>query len=139
MMYLVRLSTDDTALLKNFLEHAGSSLNSFRYFNKRSFAVLKNHIVTFILEENGNALAYGHLDLESGTVWLGICVIESQLGKGLGKRMMKELLDFAEENEIRKIKLAVDNDNLVAQSLYKKFGFIKTEQHPTHSFFELTL
>jgi RimJ/RimL family protein N-acetyltransferase len=138
MIYLVRLSTDNTALLKNFLEHAGSSLNAFRYFNKRSFDVLKNHIVTFILEEDGNALAYGHLDLESGTVWLGICVIESRVGTGLGKRMMKELLDFADENEIRKIKLAVDNDNLAAQSLCKKFGFVKTAEHETYSFFERT-
>jgi RimJ/RimL family protein N-acetyltransferase len=136
MIYLERLSTDNTALLKNFLEHAGSSLNAFRYFNKRSFDVLKNHIVTFILEEDGNALAYGHLDLESGTVWLGVCVIESRLGQGLGKRMMKELLDFADENEIRKIKLAVDNDNLPAQSLYKQFGFVKTAEHETYSFFE---
>jgi RimJ/RimL family protein N-acetyltransferase len=138
-MYLVRLSTDNTALLKNFLEHAGSSLNAFRYFNKRSFDVLKNHIVTFILEEDENALAYGHLDQESGTVWLGICVIESRLSEGLGNRMMKELLDFADENEIRKIKLAVDNDNLPAQSLYKKFGFVKTAEHETYSFFERTI
>jgi RimJ/RimL family protein N-acetyltransferase len=138
-MYLVRLSTDKTELLKNFLEHAGSSLKGFRYFNKRSFDVLKNHIVTFILEENGNALAYGHLDLENGTVWLGICVIESRLGEGLGNRMMKELLDFAEENDIRKIKLAVDNDNLAAQSLYKKFGFVKIEEGETLSFFQRTL
>jgi ribosomal protein S18 acetylase RimI-like enzyme len=137
-MYLVRLSTDNTALLKNFLEHAGSSLKGFRYFNKRSFDVLKNHIVTFILEEDGNALAYGHLDQESGTVWLGICVIESRQGQGLGNRMMRELLEFADENQIRKIKLTVDNDNLPAQSLYKKFGFVKTVEHETYCFFERT-
>jgi ribosomal protein S18 acetylase RimI-like enzyme len=137
-MYLVRLSTDNTALLKNFLEHAGSSLNAFRYFNKRSFDVLKNHIVTFILEENGNALAYGHLDKEGDTVWLGICVIESRQGQGLGIRMMEELLKFADETQIRKIKLAVDNDNLIAQSLYRKFGFAKSEEQSTYSFFERT-
>lgn len=135
-MKLVRISPDNTALLENFLEHAGSSLNGFRYYNKRSFDELKNHIVTFILEEDGNALAYGHLDQEDGTVWLGICVIESWQGYGLGNRMMEELLKLADENQIPKIKLAVDNDNLPAQSLYKKFRFVKTEEHETYSFFE---
>ncbi|MCI0611556.1 GNAT family N-acetyltransferase [bacterium] len=137
-MNLVRISPDNTALLKNFLEHAGSALKAFRYFNKRSFDVLKNHIVTFILEEDENALAYGHLDREGETVWLGICVIESQQGRGFGNKMMEELLKFADENQIPTIKLAVDNDNLPAQSLYKKFGFVKTAEHETHCFFERT-
>jgi ribosomal protein S18 acetylase RimI-like enzyme len=138
-MNLVRISPDDTALLKNFLEHAGSSLKAFRYFEKRSFDALRNHIVTFILEEDENALAYGHLDKESDTVWLGICVIESRRGQGLGIRMMEELLKFADENKIQRIKLAVDNDNLTAQSLYKKFGFVKIVEHGTYSFFERTI
>jgi ribosomal protein S18 acetylase RimI-like enzyme len=138
-MNLVAIKADDVTLLKNFLEHAGASLKGFRYFNKRSFDALKNHIVTFILEENGNALAYGHLDQDTDTVWLGICVVESRKGQGLGIRMMEELLKFADQNQIRKIKLAVDNDNLPAQSLYKKFGFLKTAEHPTYSFFERTI
>lgn len=138
-MNLVRILPDNTSLLRNFLEHAGSSLKGFRYFNKRSFDALKNHIVTLILEENGNALAYGHLDQEADTVWLGICVIESRKGEGLGIRMMEELLKFADKNQIKKIKLAVDNDNLAAQSLYKKFGFRKIVEHETYSFFELTI
>jgi len=135
-MNLVAIKPDDVSLLRNFLEHAGSSLKGFRYFNKRSFDVLKNHLVTFILEENANALAYGHLDQEGDTVWLGICVIESRKGQGLGIRMMEELLKFADQNQIRKIKLAVDNDNLTAQSLYRKFGFVKIAEHETYSFFE---
>jgi len=65
-MNLVAIKPDDITLLRNFLEHSGSSLKGFRYFNKRSFDALKNHIVTLILEENGNALAYGHLDQEAG-------------------------------------------------------------------------
>ncbi len=135
-MNLVRISNENTALLEQFLQNAASSLQQFRYFNKRSFDVLKNHIVTFILEEDGNALAYGHLDKESEIVWLGICIIESRRGQGLGIRMMEELLKFADENKIQRIKLAVDNDNLTAQSLYKKFGFVKSEQHEIYSFYE---
>jgi len=50
--------------------------------------------------------------------------------------MMEELLKFADENQIRKIKLAVDNDNFAAQSLYQKFRFVKTEEFETYSFFE---
>lgn len=138
-MNLVAIKPDDVSLLRNFLEHAGSSLKEFRYFSKRSFDVLKNHLVTFILEETGNALAYGHLDQEADTVWLGICVVESRKGQGLGIRMMEELLKFAKQNQIPKIKLAVDNDNLAAQSLYKKFGFREIAEHQTYSFFELTL
>ena len=127
-MKLTRINTDRISLLKNFLEHAGNSLEHFRYYNSLDFAVLKNHLVTYIIEENGQALAYGHLDKENEIVWLGTCIIENERGKGLGKKIMEALLSFAVLNNIDKIKLSVDNVNEAARSLYKNYGFKETEK-----------
>lgn len=86
-MKLKRINKENISLLNNFIQNAGSSLNYFRYYNKRDFTVIKNHLVTYVIEENGNALAYGHLDKEGDLIWLGTCVIESAIGKGLGKKL----------------------------------------------------
>jgi sugar phosphate isomerase/epimerase/GNAT superfamily N-acetyltransferase len=133
---LTRINNKSTSLLENFLANAGSSLATFRYFSSRTFDVLNNHLVTYILEENGKALAYGHLDKENDIVWLGTCVIESQKGKGLGKKIMRALIAFAEMNCIPTVRLSVDNINSAAQALYIQSGFQKTEQRETFSFFE---
>lgn len=135
-MKLKRINKENISLLNNFIQNAGSSLNYFRYYNKRDFTVIKNHLVTYVIEENGNALAYGHLDKEGDLIWLGTCVIESAIGKGLGKKIMNALLSFAEMNSTKQIILSVDNINETARALYKSFGFVETEKKDTLSFFE---
>ena len=102
------------------MENCSESLKSFRYFNKRKPEdAIKSHIATYITYKDGEAAAYGHLDREVDTVWLGICVADSFIGQGLGKEMMSLLVN----SYAGRIKLSVDPDNLAAISLYKKFGF----------------
>ncbi len=57
---------------------------------------------------------------------IGICILQSASGKGLGTRFMQTLLDFAKttaKSEI--VELEVRSDNVNAIKLYKKFGFEK--------------
>jgi ribosomal protein S18 acetylase RimI-like enzyme len=46
-------------------------------------------------------------------------------GKGYGKILMQELLSEVKKRKIKQIGLTVDEDNIVAQNLYKKIGFVK--------------
>ena len=108
----------DYKVLQQFLDRAGSSLRTFRYFNHRPLTVVTNHLCTLIGLVDGRPVSYGHLDKEDGIVWLGICVAESEKGKGYGDQMMDALLEHRGE-----ISLAVDLDNLGAQKLYEKKGF----------------
>ena len=54
---------------------------------------------------------------------LGITVLMSEWGKGLGSRLMETVIDFAEKSGIEIIELAVRSYNERAIRLYKKHGF----------------
>lgn len=142
-------------LLRQFIAEAGSSLNSFRYFQKRPLEVIKNHLCTFLLLDNGAPAAYGHLDVSDEAtvaahcggeapktekiIWLGIAVSEKYIGLGLGVMMMNQLISFGKTNGVKQIRLSVDNDNEAAINLYKKMGFVLQEKKETFGFYTLNL
>ncbi len=125
------INQNNIYLLEQFLDQAGDSLLSFRYFNKRPLSVIENHVSTCLYLEDGKPLCYGHLDKEENTVWLGIAVVAGQTGKGLGRKMMNYLVERGKELKLESIQLSVDKGNIVAQKLYEKFGFdtIKQTEH----------
>lgn len=118
---------------------AGDALQSFRYYNKRSVKIALNHITTLVLLYDHRPIAYGHLDEEDGTVWLGVAVVERMYGKGLGKLMMQLLFTAARLQGIATIQLAVDNDNAVAIALYEKLGFETLKIGASNRFLALNL
>ncbi|MFN6038013.1 MAG: GNAT family N-acetyltransferase, partial [Bacteroidota bacterium] len=139
-MRIISISKSDEPLLEKFLSNAGNSLESFRYFSKRKIDVIDQHKITIlVIDQNENPVAYGHLDEEDETIWLGNCVIEKESGKRLGHLIMRILLNFARDNKIEKIKLSVDNNNLKAINLYEKFGFQLSDKKENFSFYEWQL
>lgn len=124
-MQIERIDPERVQVLESFLASCGSALESFRYFSNRPFFVLKNHLVTLLgFDENRVPVAYGHLDKEEGTVWLGICVSEGNQGRGYGNAMMQALLNEARAQGVESISLTVDATNSNAARLYEKFGFV---------------
>ena len=125
MTSFVEIHKDNTSLLATFIQYAGKALESFRYYNKRDFGVIDNHLVTILLKNSmGEPIGYGHLDKENDIVWLGIAIIEKEMGKGYGKLVMDKLLFEAKKKEIHTIFLTVDKKNHSAIGLYKRFGFV---------------
>jgi ribosomal protein S18 acetylase RimI-like enzyme len=126
-MKIIRINElrDAHEIIRKFLSLAGKSLDSFRYYKNRDISVLNNHILTAIgMDEDRNPVSYGHLDQENNIVWLGICVIFNEIGKGYGNSMMKFLIDYAKGHNIKKINLSVDVTNK-AFHLYERYGFVK--------------
>jgi GNAT superfamily N-acetyltransferase len=132
-MNLVSVENENIHLLKTFIENMGEASKSFRYFNKRSIDVIINHLVTILLLENEFPVAYGHLDREKNTVWLGVCVLPAFSGNGYGKMIMDKLIATAKKMQIVEISLTVDKDNKKAMNLYKKYDF-KQEKEFDDSF-----
>jgi ribosomal protein S18 acetylase RimI-like enzyme len=91
--------------------------STFRYFQKHDTT---HHTKTLIaLDKRDTPVGYGHIDVEDGVNWLGVCVLPRAQNMGLGSQIIQDLL----RNQ-RDVKLSVDKDNTVAQNLYKKFGFV---------------
>jgi RimJ/RimL family protein N-acetyltransferase len=59
----------------------------------------------------------------SHKVEFGICVLKGYWGYGIGKNLLKETIDWADSNEIKKITLSVLETNDKAIKLYEKHGF----------------
>lgn len=122
-LVIKKITISDIDILKNFIQGSGDSLQTFRYYEKRDFKVISNHILTVLLFFNNKAIAYGHLEKEDDKMWLGIMVSESEKGKGFGKVIMSYLISFCKENKFSNIFLTVDKNNLNAINLYQKFKF----------------
>lgn len=60
---------------------------------------------------------------------LGIAVLKEYWNKGIGSRLLSEIIAFAKENSFEVIDLQVRSDNLRAIHLYNKFGFKKIGTH----------
>jgi sugar phosphate isomerase/epimerase/GNAT superfamily N-acetyltransferase len=126
-----RLKKGEETIVKTFLDGAGTALHTFRYFARRPLEVVRRHLCTWLIFENDAPAAYGHLDPEGGTTWLGIAVQKTRQRRGLGLRMMRLLMDSARGMGVRTLELSVDTDNSAAIALYERCGF-KLAEHTDH-------
>jgi ribosomal protein S18 acetylase RimI-like enzyme len=139
-MRIERLDPAVLQPLETFLASCGSSLDSFRYYAKRPLSVVQNHLITLLgFDESHVPVAYGHLDQEDGTVWLGICVSEAYRGNGYGNLMMRSLLKEASRLGVESIALTVDQSNPGAIHLYEKLGFNLEKQTSDIRWYRLIL
>ncbi len=83
------------------LEHP----STFRYFKTRVLEdAIKTHVYSILYTNNGEDVGYGHIDKEGDRHYIGLCVMPSHQGKGIGKQILEMLLkesttyDFEEED-----------------------------------------
>ncbi|MEM1325335.1 MAG: GNAT family N-acetyltransferase [Bacteroidota bacterium] len=138
-MEFTEIGLGDLPMLEDFLSRLSIGKQSFRYFDKRPLSIIEQHVSTLLLMEDDRAIAYGHLDQENDTVWLGIAVADDERGKGYGKWMMQALLQKARELEISAITLTVDQENVIAQRLYERMGFEEVGQAAHYRKYQLIL
>jgi len=82
------------------------------------------HVVYACVSEGGQALAAGTGSISQG--WLsihGMRTLPSAKGRGLASRILAGLAAHAAEQGVRRVFLQVEDDNVVAQGLYRKAGF----------------
>lgn len=130
----LEIKTADVNLVNQFLLNAGSSLLTFRYFEKRSPEIIQNHLKTNVLIRDEKVIGYCHLEREKDKVWLGIAIAESQLGMGFGLYLINALLNSARKLQIKLLYLSVDKVNFGAIKLYEKVGFTKVDELNENSF-----
>jgi GNAT superfamily N-acetyltransferase len=138
-LVIKRITISDLDILKNFIQSSGDSIKTFRYYEKRDFKIISNHILTALLFFNNKPIAYGHLEKEDDKIWLGIMVSESEKGKGFGKVIMSYLTSYCKENKFSNIFLTVDKNNSNAIYLYQKFDFKIISEFSESSFIMQTI
>lgn len=80
----------------------------------------------FLLYEKNNLIGYLCFNVLYGNVdIIYICIKENFRNKGYGSKLMKTLIDFCQDNNIKNITLEVNKYNRDAIILYEKFGFLE--------------
>lgn len=124
---IIEITEENKYLLDYFIEK-NEIPTTFRYFNKRTSDVIKNHILTILLLENNLPIGYAHIDYDEDKYWFGICILEKYHGKGFGKQMIEYIINNEKIKKITNIYLTVDKINKVAINLYQKYNFFIIEE-----------
>ena len=106
--------------LKHIIKENVLGNKTFRYFDKREFSCLDNHLLTNLYYVENDCVGYGHLDHDGENIWLGIMVLDKHVGKGYGNTIFESLINFTNKD----ISLSVDKINIKAINLYKKYKFV---------------
>ncbi|HEY9132705.1 MAG TPA: ribosomal protein S18-alanine N-acetyltransferase [Dyella sp.] len=78
-------------------------------------------------------VGYGILSVGAGEAHiLNVCIGEKHRGLGLGRHLMRRLLDIARWHAAERVFLEVRPSNPVAQALYRSMGFAQIGQRPKY-------
>jgi ribosomal protein S18 acetylase RimI-like enzyme len=130
MYDIIEITENNNYLLHNFLNNNIPS--TFRYFNKRTIDVIKNHIITIILLVDNISVGYAHIDLYDDKHWFGICILDKYQGSGYGKKIMHYIFNNEKIKNIDEIYLTVNKINTFAIRLYTTFHFYNIDEEETY-------
>ena len=84
----------------------------------------------FVAEDNGKLIGqlvafnmYGRNKRVIHVVHIGISILKSDWGKGVGTKLFQHMEQWARENGVKRLELSVMTHNERGISLYKKMGF----------------
>ena len=125
-MYIDKMKISDFELIKNnlksdFDDFWNENILKQELLNTDSiFLVVKDTISDEILGFAGIEIVLDEAEL------MDIVIRKNKRGLGIGKSLMEKIINIAKENNIKILKLEVNEKNLIAINLYKSLGFKQT-------------
>lgn len=103
---------------------------------KESFLleITKNQLARYIVAEvDGLVVGYGGiwLVLDEGHI-TNIAVAKEYRGLGVGKKLIEGLISLCKDGGITAMTLEVRKSNIIAQNLYKSYGFVEAGIRPNY-------
>ncbi|HUW54688.1 MAG TPA: ribosomal protein S18-alanine N-acetyltransferase [Rhodanobacter sp.] len=87
----------------------------------------------WVLCVDGMVAGYGILSMGAGEAHvLNICIGPAYRGKGLGRHLLRRLLDIARWNGAERVFLEVRTSNPLAKALYESVGFKEIGRRPRY-------
>lgn len=137
---IIAVNKENIFLLENFIASLGVATKTFRYFTTRNLTALKNHFSTLlVVDDEGVAVGYGHLDKDADIVWVGIAVLPNHQGKQIGTMMMKKILEVADSKGINSLHASIDVLNVAIKRLLEKHGFVQLRTEGSISYYKRDL
>jgi ribosomal-protein-alanine N-acetyltransferase len=102
--------------------------------NAFTMEIKENLLAKYIVAEvEGSVVGYAGiwLILDEGHI-TNIAVKKESRGQGIGNYLIMGLIDFCKNSKIYNMTLEVRESNIVAQNLYKKYGFLDCGIRPNY-------
>ncbi|MFJ7935921.1 GNAT family N-acetyltransferase [Sporosarcina sp. NPDC096371] len=120
-------------LYRLFYEQQSDTSGARAFMNER---LSNGESVVFMALDNNEATGFVQLYPSFSSVsmkrtWVlnDLYVKEKARGKGFGEKLIREAIAFAEGTEAKGVLLETGKENVGAQRLYEKIGFIKETNH----------
>ena len=131
-IYLCMCKDDIAGLVIGYSAKAGSKLKAlFNLLIRLRLTQMLNYLIV------GSQLFHTVYTpyLEEDDFYISVLVVDEKYrNQGIGTFLLNEMIPIAREKNCKNVILDVDNDNEIAKSLYKKFGFItRKEDHQLQS------
>jgi len=138
-MIIRRIEAEDTEAFLSMLKQLDSETKNMMYEpreRKTSVDEMKSNILnitasnSLLLVAQDDGRIVGFLSAERGfakrikhSAYVVVGVLKDYQGKGVGTKLLQELIDWAKSNNITRLELTVMVNNESAINLYKKMGF----------------
>ena len=87
----------------------------------------------WVMARHGKVIGYGVLSIATGEAHvLNVCIDPDEQGGGLGRRLMRRLIDLARWHRAERVFLEVRPSNPRAISLYDQLGFNEIGRRPNY-------
>ena len=126
-------------LYRQFYKYKSNVQESTNYISER---ISNNESIIFLaLTENNNSAGFVQLYETFGSLHLGKIIIlydlyvkEECRKHGIGKKLMEKSEEYAKSIGAKGIELSTAKDNITAQSLYEKIGYIRDNEFFSYSY-----
>lgn len=129
MSMAVKIATATIKLLDKLYEIEKQSFQHEAFSKREIGYLLKDYnSITLVARVNGDVVAFaiGRMEQEDGTLYGHIFTLETlplHRRKGIAKKLLEELEGMFAERGAKESRLEVREDNVVAVTLYRKFGY----------------
>ena len=146
-----RATSDDASKILNYLKSVGSETDNLTFgaeglpitveAEAKYIDTIYNSCddIMLLAKENGRIVGCASLSRFPRRMNhrgdFSISVLKEYWNRGIGNRLLCEILALAKQYSFEVIELQVRSDNLSAIHLYEKYGFIKIGTHP--AFFKI--
>lgn len=106
-----------------------------KWFRETMEGMKKGNEIYIVAEHDGRIVGSASVTREEQQTHkhagvYGICVLQKYAGRGLGKRLSWHVLRIAKKLNMEIVKLSVYENNMVAQKMYRKLGFVRAGRIP---------
>lgn len=125
-MYIDKMKISDFELIKNNLK---SDFDNFWNENILKQELLNTDSIFLVVKDTISDEILGFAGIEivlDEAELMNIVIRKNKRGLGIGKSLMEKIINIAKENNIKILKLEVNEKNLIAINLYKSLGFKQT-------------